>query len=112
MELHWRSKGREPQGRFAHKSIRLQVDSPTLMQVDSSTWSDESSLLFVVHVLRTAGGHVGLDGYWPICKVGVHLFFFYYYFYSRSCSVYIKGITKKILGIVLKWGYQANGLLQ
>ena len=93
MELHWRSKGREPQGRFAHKSIRLQVDSPTLMQVDSSTWSDESSLLFVVHVLHlilfveeyTCGGHVGLDSYWPICKVGVHLFY-YYYFYTRSCS--------------------------
>ena len=44
MELHWRSKGRKPQGTFAHKSIRLQDDSPT--------WSDESSLLFVVHVLH------------------------------------------------------------
>ena len=52
MELHWRSKGRKPQDRFAHKSIRLQVDSPKLMQVDSPTWSDESSLLFVVHVLH------------------------------------------------------------
>ena len=52
MELHWRSKGRKPQGTFAHKSIRLQDDSPTLMQVDSPTWSDESSLLFVVHVLH------------------------------------------------------------
>ena len=37
LELHWRSKGQKPQGRFAHKSIRLQVDSPTLMQVDSPT---------------------------------------------------------------------------
>ena len=52
MELHRRSKGRKPQGPFAHKSIRLQDDSPTLMQVDSPTWSDESSLLFVVHVLH------------------------------------------------------------
>ena len=66
-------------------SVRLQVDSPT--------WSDESSLLFVVHVLHlilfveeyTCGGHVGLDSYWPICKVGVHLYY-YYYFYTRSCS--------------------------
>ena len=56
------------------------------------------------------GGHVGLDDYWPICEVGVHLFF--HYFNSRSCTLYIKGITKKILGIVLKWRYQANGLLQ
>ena len=37
MELHWRSKGRKPQGWFAHKSIRLQVDSPKLMQVDLPT---------------------------------------------------------------------------
>ena len=33
-------------------SVRLQVDSPTFMQIDSPTWSDESSLLFVVHVLH------------------------------------------------------------
>ena len=72
---------------FAYKLIRL------LMQVDSPTWSDESSLLFVVHALHlilfveeyTCGGHVGLDSYWPICKVGVHLYY-YYYFYTRSCS--------------------------
>ena len=30
MELHWRSKGRKPQGRFPHKLIRPQVVSPTL----------------------------------------------------------------------------------
>ena len=75
------------------KDGNRRVGSPTLMQIDSPTWSDESSLLFVVHVLHlilfveeyTCGGHVGLDSYWPICKVGVHLFY-YYYFYTRSCS--------------------------
>ena len=120
MELHWRSKGREPQGRLAHLSIRLQVDSPALMQVDSSTWSDESSLLFVVHVLHlilfvekyTCGGPRGVRRLLTDLQSGSSPVFFYYYFYSRSRSVYIKGITKKILGIVLKWGYQANGLLQ
>ena len=52
-------------------SVCLQVDSPTLMQIDSPTGSDKSSLLFVVHVLHlilfveeyTCGGHVGLDSY-------------------------------------------------
>ena len=74
-------------------SQRTETAGSVRPQVDSPTWSDESSLLFVVHVLHlnlfveeyTCGGHVGLDNYWPICKVGVHLFY-YYYFYTRSCS--------------------------
>ena len=96
MKLHWRSKGREPQGRFAHKSIRLQVDSPTLMQVDSSTWSDESSLLFVVHVLHlilfiekyTCGGPRGVRRLLTDLQSGSSPVFFFIIIFTAGLVVY------------------------
>ena len=70
-------------------SVRPQVDSPTSWFAYTHAGRFAYMIWRIVSVIRCPcitfnsvrrriymlGGHVGLDGYWPIGEVGVHLFF-------------------------------------